>query len=71
MASKQINADLDVAGDISATSFIMDGKTSADVLLGDGTTTPLSGLGTGIDGSGAASYIPKFSDSDTLTSSMI
>tara|TARA_R110002167_G_scaffold76694_1_gene213478 strand:- start:587 stop:1762 length:1176 start_codon:yes stop_codon:yes gene_type:complete len=33
---------------ITALSFIKSGSTSSDVLLGDGTTTPISGLGGGV-----------------------
>ena len=38
---------LTVNGPVLGTKFVMDSKTSDDILLGDGTTTSLSGLGSG------------------------
>ncbi|MCR9263298.1 MAG: hypothetical protein NXH86_04030 [Flavobacteriaceae bacterium] len=40
--------------DLTADSFIIDGGTSDDVLLGDGTTTSLAGIGSGTDDQTAA-----------------
>ena len=54
---------------ITATSLIKTGGTSSQFLMADGSVT--TGGSSGIDGSGTAKFIPRFSDSDTLTDSTI
>jgi hypothetical protein len=59
--------DMEVDGDIEAASFVKDGGTSSQFLMADGSVS----TGAGIDGSGTASFLPKFTDTDTVTSSNI
>ncbi len=63
---------LSVGGNIGADSFIMNGASYDDILLGDGSTTSLSALGSGnVGGGGTTNYIPKWSAASTLTDSLI
>lgn len=50
------SAKLEVDGNVKADSFIKDGGTSDDVLLGDGSTTSLSAIGGGGGGAQLISY---------------
>lgn len=62
---------------ISISSLIFDGQTIYSSTTGTSDDTILASKGyaddldIGIDGSGTATYIPKFSDSDTLTDSVL
>ena len=54
---------------VNDASFTGDINSTGDICITGGNC--LSLLGGGIDGSGTANYIPRFSDSDTLTNSLI
>ena len=49
--------------------FLKTGGTSSQYLMADGTTS--TGPAAGVDGTGTANKVPKFSDSDTITDSTI
>ncbi len=62
---------LEVDGNVKATSFIKTGGQATEYLMADGSVTTGGGGGGGVDGSGTANKLPKWSDSDTLTDSLI